>query len=264
MPFPADNPFSEKKRALGEALFHDKRLSVDGKPLVRELSRARQGLGRRQDAPAAVSPAVRSSVTRRPCGISPGPRRCSGTAARAAWRSRSRVRSNPPTRWPSRSAALIARSGCRPRDGARLRRGVSGSAERRREESRPGDRDLRADVRVAGDPVRPFRRRRCGGAEQQRSRRLPAVHRQGRLRQVPQRLRLHRLRLPRHRPAGRRSRPRRRCCGWKPPTMLSRRPGCARSAAPRPTCTTARWRRSPTWCGTTRAASSSGRRSPRI
>src|SRR5215471_3943622 len=30
VPFPADNPFSDKKRALGEALFHDKRLSVDG------------------------------------------------------------------------------------------------------------------------------------------------------------------------------------------------------------------------------------------
>src|SRR5499427_7661061 len=30
VPFPADNPFSEKKRALGAALFHDKRLSVDG------------------------------------------------------------------------------------------------------------------------------------------------------------------------------------------------------------------------------------------
>ena len=29
VPFPADNPFSEKKRALGEALFHDRRLSVD-------------------------------------------------------------------------------------------------------------------------------------------------------------------------------------------------------------------------------------------
>jgi cytochrome c peroxidase len=29
VPFPADNPFTEKKRALGEALFHDKRLSVD-------------------------------------------------------------------------------------------------------------------------------------------------------------------------------------------------------------------------------------------
>jgi cytochrome c peroxidase len=30
VPFPADNPFSEQKRALGEALFHDKRLSLDG------------------------------------------------------------------------------------------------------------------------------------------------------------------------------------------------------------------------------------------
>lgn len=29
VPFPADNPFSEKKRALGEALFNDKRLSAD-------------------------------------------------------------------------------------------------------------------------------------------------------------------------------------------------------------------------------------------
>jgi cytochrome c peroxidase len=29
VPFPADNPFSEAKRALGETLFHDKRLSLD-------------------------------------------------------------------------------------------------------------------------------------------------------------------------------------------------------------------------------------------
>jgi len=30
VPFPPDNSFSEKKRALGEALFHDPRLSIDG------------------------------------------------------------------------------------------------------------------------------------------------------------------------------------------------------------------------------------------
>ena len=30
VPFPANNPYSEQKRALGEALFHDKRLSIDG------------------------------------------------------------------------------------------------------------------------------------------------------------------------------------------------------------------------------------------
>jgi cytochrome c peroxidase len=30
VPFPPDNPFSESKRALGQALFHDKRLSSDG------------------------------------------------------------------------------------------------------------------------------------------------------------------------------------------------------------------------------------------
>jgi cytochrome c peroxidase len=29
VPFPADNPFTENKRALGEALFHDQRLSID-------------------------------------------------------------------------------------------------------------------------------------------------------------------------------------------------------------------------------------------
>jgi cytochrome c peroxidase len=29
VPFLADNPYSEEKRALGEALFHDKRLSID-------------------------------------------------------------------------------------------------------------------------------------------------------------------------------------------------------------------------------------------
>ena len=30
IPFPPDNAFSQQKRALGDALFHDKRLSVDG------------------------------------------------------------------------------------------------------------------------------------------------------------------------------------------------------------------------------------------
>src|SRR5262245_11654539 len=30
VPFPTDNPYSEKKRALGEVLFKDKRLSIDG------------------------------------------------------------------------------------------------------------------------------------------------------------------------------------------------------------------------------------------
>ena len=30
VPFPADNPFSEAKRALGETLFNDPRLSIDG------------------------------------------------------------------------------------------------------------------------------------------------------------------------------------------------------------------------------------------
>lgn len=30
IPFPSDNPYSEAKRALGDALFHDTRLSVDG------------------------------------------------------------------------------------------------------------------------------------------------------------------------------------------------------------------------------------------
>src|SRR5438045_4844017 len=31
VPFPSDNPFSEPKRALGETLFHDRRLSIDNR-----------------------------------------------------------------------------------------------------------------------------------------------------------------------------------------------------------------------------------------
>ena len=40
VPFPADNPFSEEKRALGEALFHDKRLSLDGSLACASCSQA--------------------------------------------------------------------------------------------------------------------------------------------------------------------------------------------------------------------------------
>ena len=124
VPFPADNPFSEEKRALGEALFHDKRLSVDGSLRLRHLPRPPQGFCRRQGTGAAC-PGVRSSATRRPCGISPGRRRCSGTAARAASRSRSRARSNRRTRWRSRSPRVVARLAADPDPMRSLRRRLS-------------------------------------------------------------------------------------------------------------------------------------------
>ena len=50
----------------------------------------------------AACPAVPSSAIPRPCGISPGPRRCSGTGAPAASRSRWRDRSSRPMRWRNR------------------------------------------------------------------------------------------------------------------------------------------------------------------
>ncbi len=44
VPFPADNPFSQKKRELGEALFHDKRLSIDGSLACASCHRPENGL----------------------------------------------------------------------------------------------------------------------------------------------------------------------------------------------------------------------------
>src|SRR5262245_52171738 len=54
----------------------------------------------------AACPVVPSNAIPRPCGISPGPRRCFGTGVRAASKSRSRGRSSRPTKWRSRSPRL--------------------------------------------------------------------------------------------------------------------------------------------------------------
>ena len=50
VPFPATNPFTEDKRALGERLFHDKRLSVDGSIACASCHQRAKGFadGRRQ------------------------------------------------------------------------------------------------------------------------------------------------------------------------------------------------------------------------
>jgi cytochrome c peroxidase len=45
VPFPADNPFSEAKRLLGEALFHDPRLSIDGSLACASCHQPGKGFG---------------------------------------------------------------------------------------------------------------------------------------------------------------------------------------------------------------------------
>ena len=62
IPFPASNPYSAEKRALGERLFHDKRLSADGSIACATCHDRAQGLfrrprhGDRRAGPAARAP----------------------------------------------------------------------------------------------------------------------------------------------------------------------------------------------------------------
>ena len=208
VPFPADNPYSDKKRALGEALFHDKRLSVDFEPVVRHLPRPRPGLRRRQGhqpwragarSQASHADRVESRL------VVAGVLGRAGAQPRGAGRGSDRIAGRDGAAGGRGGRAACGRS----RHGARVCRGVSRRAAGRRRQSRQGDRHLRTDAGVADDPLRPVRRRRRAGAERQRDRRVSAVHRQGRLRALPQRICLYGLCLPRHRLARRRSRPRR-------------------------------------------------------
>jgi cytochrome c peroxidase len=83
VPFPADNSFSEKKRALGEALFHDKRLSVDGSLACASCHERGKGIadGKAQGRGVPGRPLKRHTPT--------------------LWNLASRARSNPRTRWRS-------------------------------------------------------------------------------------------------------------------------------------------------------------------
>ena len=183
-------------------------------------------LGRRQPAPAppATSAARALPTAGAGRGVPGRPlKRHTPTLWNLAWagagvlgrpRAQPRGAGRGPDRSPGRDGAadrrrVVARLAADPAYGARLRGGLSRRPAVDAGKSRQGDRDLRADAGVAADPLRPLDRRRRASAGGERDRRLPPVHRQGRLRQLPQRLRLHRLRLPRHRPARRRSRPRR-------------------------------------------------------
>ena len=114
---------------------------------------------------AVASRPCRSSAIRRRCGIS-------AWASPVFWDGRARSLEEQvagPIELPDEMAQpigpVIARLAGDPAMRARLRRGLSAVAQRRRQQPRPGDRDLRAHVRVARDPVRSLRRRRCGGAE---------------------------------------------------------------------------------------------------
>ena len=253
-----------QKRALGETAVSRQAAFGRRQHRLRDVPRPREGLLRRPRRRRSACPAARSRAIRRRCGISPGRRPCSGTAARAAWRSRSRGRSSRRTRWRSRwrrwSRGLPPTS-----DYARaFAKAFPDDPRVERRQPEKGDRDLRAHAGVAADALRPLDRGRRRGARRAGDRRLPSVHRQGRLRQLP----LAAGRSPTTRSTTSACRARiaaaARCCGWRPPSTPSRRRRCARSAAARPTCTTARSRRSPTSCGTMRAASSSGRRCRRI
>jgi len=65
VPFPASNPFSEEKRALGERLFHDKRLSIDGSIACANCHMRAKGFadGRRQGRGVPGVPLKRHTPT---------------------------------------------------------------------------------------------------------------------------------------------------------------------------------------------------------
>ena len=151
MPFPADNPFSEKKRALGDALFHDKRLSVDNSRSCASCHDRAKGF--------ADGEVQGHGVPGRPL------KRHTPTLWNLAWAR--------PVFWDGRARSLeeqvagpiespdemaqpmdpVDRAPVgRPGDEARLRRGLPAVAEGRRRQSRQGDRDLRAHLRLARRP----------------------------------------------------------------------------------------------------------------
>ena len=249
------------KVALGKRLFEDKELSSTGTIACASCHDPKLSFTDGEPTGKGVT-GSRSCGTRRRSGTSPGARCCSGTAGPRASRSRCAFPSSTPTRWAPRSitpshASRGTRATCAPSPQAfPARPAIS------RRQHRQGARRLRAHAGLPADPLRPLGRRRRRRPHRRRRSTASNLRRQGPLHQLPHRLRLHRPRLLRHRPAQRGRGPRQRSA-CPPPTTPSRRRRCASSPGPRPTCTTARSARSTTWCASTRWAACSGPRAAR-
>ena len=224
IPFPAANPvFGGKARARRAAVPRQASCRPTAASPARPATIRAKGFadGREHGDRRARTPARRA--TRRPCGISAWARRCSGTAARAAWRSRSPARSSARRDGPADGSA--GRAACAPTGlRARLRQGVSASEPQRHAKtiwprrSRPTSARWcrRRRVSIAGSraTTRRCRRRRSQASGCSPAR--PAAP-------TATRLGVHRLRFLRHRPARATTAAAARYCVCRPPTTRSRR-----------------------------------------
>ena len=184
MPFPADNPFSEKKRALGEALFHDTRLSIDDSRACATCHDPAKGLadGRVQGGGVPGRPLKRHTPTLwNLAGPSP-----------VFWDGRARSLEDQvagPIESPDEMAQPMASVVARLSADQAMQRAF---AEAFPQSPKVNEGNLAKAIatfeRTFVSPRNPFRsldrRRRCG-AERTRDRGLSVVHRQGRMRQLP-------------------------------------------------------------------------------
>ena len=184
--------------------------------------------GDRRAGPAAHAPYADA------CGIWPGRRRCSGTAARAASRSRSPGRSNRPDEMAQPMAPLVARLAADPAMPRAFAKAFPGDAKRQtttisprrsRPTSAPSCR--RRPASTAGSPAR---RRRCRAARSRASGCSPArpaapiATAASPSPTTPSTTSACRATIAAAAP----------CCGSRPPSTRSRHRRCARSAARAP------------------------------
>ena len=201
IPFPADDPFSDAKRALGETLFHDKGLSVDGSTACATCHVQAQGFSDGRERGKGVSGQRLGRHT-------PSLWNLAWTHL-LFWDGRAQNLEQQvfgPLESPDEMAQpkdpLIARLAADPAISSRIRQGVSRQSQGQCRQSRQGDRDLRAHAGVAADPLRPLGRGRRERVDRAGGRRVQIVHRQGRVRELPHRLCVHRWQFLRHRAAG--------------------------------------------------------------
>src|SRR5947207_8134852 len=95
VPFPADNPYSEKKRALGAMLFHDTRLSMDGSRSCASCHDRSKGFADGKAQGQGVPGRLLKRHTPTLWNL-PGRPRVFGAAVRAAWEDQSQGRANTP------------------------------------------------------------------------------------------------------------------------------------------------------------------------